>query len=150
MSYNSRVGLRVALGSDHAGFSLKEFVGGHLFGRGVQVIDLGTDSTLSVDYPDFARKVCEAILDGSADRGVLLCGTGIGMSMMANRFKGIRAALCHDHFTAVAARKHNDANVLVLGGRILGTDLAREIVDTWLDTPFEGDRHERRIRKFDE
>ena len=150
MSCSSCVDLRVALGSDHAGFDLKEFVREHLSARGVQVLDLGTDSTLSVDYPDYAKKVCEAVLDGSADRGVLLCRTGIGMSMMANRFKGIRAALCHDHFTTVAARRHNDANVLVLGGRILGTDLAREIVDTWLETPFEGDRHERRIKKFDE
>ena len=150
MSFNSSVDLRIALGSDHAGFNLKEFVREHLSARGAVMVDLGTGSTASVDYPDYARKVCEAVLDGSADRGVLLCGTGIGMSMMANRFKGIRAALCHDHFTAVAARSHNDANVLVLGGRIIGTDLAREIVDTWLDTPFEGDRHERRIKKFDE
>jgi ribose 5-phosphate isomerase B len=150
MSFNSSVDLRIALGSDHAGFDLKEFVREHLSARGAVVVDLGTGSTASVDYPDYARKVCEAVLDGSADRGVLLCGTGIGMSMMANRFKGIRAALCHDHFTAVAARSHNDANVLVMGGRIIGTDLAREIVDTWLDTPFEGDRHERRIKKFDE
>ncbi len=150
MSFNSCVDLRIALGSDHAGFDLKEFVREHLSARGVEVVDLGTDSTVSVDYPDYARKVCEAVLDGSADRGVLFCGTGVGMSMMANRFRGIRAALCHDHLTALAARSHNDANVLVLGGRIIGTGLAREIVDTWLDTPFEGDRHERRIRKFDE
>ena len=150
MSSSSCVDLRIALGSDHAGFDLKQFVREHLSARGVEVMDLGTDSTLSVDYPDYAKKVCEAVLDGSADRGVLLCATGIGMSMMANRFRGIRAALCHDHFTTVAARRHNDANVLVLGGRILGTDLAREIVDTWLETPFEGDRHERRIKKFDE
>ena len=150
MSFNSCVDIRVALGSDHAGFGLKEFVKEQLSARGIEVVDLGTDSTLSVDYPDYARKVCEAVLDGSADRGILFCGTGLGMSMMANRFRGIRAALCHDHFTAQAARSHNDANVLTLGGRILGTDLAREIVDTWLDTPFEGDRHQKRIHKFDE
>lgn len=150
MSCNSCGGVRVAIGSDHAGFDLKEYVREHLLGRGVEVVDLGTDSTLSVDYPDYARKVCEAVLDGSATRGVLLCGTGLGMSMMANRYKGIRAALCHDHFTALASRNHNDANILALGGRTLGTDLAREIVDTWLDTPFEGGRHERRTKKFDE
>jgi ribose 5-phosphate isomerase B len=141
---------RVALGSDHAGFQLKEFVKEHLAGRGVTPLDLGTDTTQSVDYPDYARKVCEKILAGDADRGILICGTGLGMSMMANRYKGIRGALCHDHFTAFAARSHNNANVLILGGRILGTDLAREIVDTWLETPFEGGRHERRTRKFDE
>ena len=141
---------RVALASDHAGFGLKEIIKEHLSDRGVTSVDLGTDSTQSVDYPDYARKVCEAVLNGSADKGILICGTGLGMSMMANRYKGIRGALCHDHFTARAARRHNDSNVLVLGGRILGTDLTKEIVDTWLDTPFEGGRHERRTSKFDE
>lgn len=140
----------VALGSDHAGFELKEIVKEHLSERGITPLDLGTDSTRSVDYPDYARKVCEAVLNGTAEKGILLCGTGLGMSMMANRYKGIRGALCHDHFTAVAARSHNDSNVLILGGRILGADLAREIVDTWLDTPFEGGRHERRTKKFDD
>jgi len=141
---------RVALASDHAGFGLKEIVKEHLTSRGMTPLDLGTDSTGSVDYPDYARKVCEAVLAGDADKGVLICGTGLGMSMMANRYKGIRGALCHDHFTARAARSHNDSNVLILGGRILGTDLTKEIVDTWLDTPFEGGRHERRTKKFDE
>ena len=141
---------RVALASDHAGFGLKEIIKEHLSDRGVTSVDLGTDSTQSVDYPDYARKVCEAVLNGSADKGILICGTGLGMSMMANRYKGIRGALCHDHFTARAARSHNDSNVLILGGRILGTDLTKEIVDTWLDTPFEGGRHERRTSKFDE
>lgn len=141
---------KVALASDHAGFGLKEIIKEHLLGRGVTPVDLGTDSVQSVDYPDYARKVCEAVLSGSSDRGILICGTGLGMSMMANRYKGIRGALCHDHFTARAARSHNDSNVLILGGRILGMDLAREIVDTWLDTPFEGERHLKRINKFDE
>jgi ribose 5-phosphate isomerase B len=113
-------------------------------------VDFGTDSTESVDYPDYARKVCEALLAGEVERGILICGTGLGMSMMANRYRGIRGALCHDHFTARAARSHNDSNALMMGGRILGADLAKEIVDTWLDTPFEGGRHERRTRKFDE
>jgi len=150
MSCSTCVGSRVALASDHAGFELKETVKEHLSDRGVIPLDLGTDSTRSVDYPDYARKVCEAVLAGNADKGILICGTGLGMAMMANRYKGIRGALCHDHFTARAARSHNDSNVLILGGRILGTDLAKEIVDTWLDTPFEGDRHLRRISKFDE
>jgi len=141
---------KVALASDHAGFGLKEIIKEHLSGRGVTLVDLGTDSVQSVDYPDYARRVCEAVLSGSSDRGILICGTGLGMSMMANRYKGIRGALCHDHFTARAARSHNDSNVLILGGRILGMDLAREIVDTWLDTPFEGERHLKRINKFDE
>ena len=141
---------KVALASDHAGFELKESLKEHLSGRGLTPLDLGTDSTQSVDYPDYARKVCEAILEEGADLGILICGTGLGMSMMANRYKGIRAALCHDHFTAVAARSHNNANVLVLGSRILGVGLVKEIVDAWLDTPFEGGRHERRTKKFDE
>ena len=141
---------RIALASDHAGFELKEIIKEHLSSRDVALVDLGTDSTRSVDYPDFARKVCEAVLTRSAEKGILICGTGIGMSMMANRYKGIRGALCHDHFTALAARSHNDSNVLILGGRVLGVDLAKSIVDTWLETPFLGDRHERRIKKFDE
>ena len=141
---------KVVLASDHAGFGLKEIIKEHLSGRGLTLVDLGTDSTQSVDYPDYARKVCEAVLTGSTVKGILICGTGLGMSMVANRHQGIRGALCHDHFTARAARSHNDSNVLILGGRILGTDLAREIVDTWLDTRFEGERHLKRINKFDE
>jgi ribose 5-phosphate isomerase B len=150
MTCSTCVGGKVALASDHAGFGLKEIIREHLSGRGVTPLDLGTDSVQSVDYPDYARKVCEAVLTGGADKGILICGTGLGMSMMANRYKGIRGALCHDHFTARAARSHNDSNVLILGGRILGMDLAREIVDTWFDTPFEGERHLKRINKFDE
>lgn len=140
---------KVALASDHAGFELKEIIKAHVSARGLKPVDLGTDTTQSVDYPDFAMKLCEEVLAGNAEKGILVCGTGLGMTMMANRYKGIRGALCHDHFTAIAARSHNDSNVLVLGGRILGPDLAKEIVDTWLDTPFEGGRHERRVKKFD-
>jgi ribose 5-phosphate isomerase B len=140
----------VALASDHAGFPLKEMVKEHLSGRGIRTVDLGTDSTDSVDYTDFARKVAVAIADGEMELGILVCGTGLGMSMVANRYRGVRAALCHDHFTASASRRHNNANVLVLGGRVLGPDLAREIVDAWLDSSFEGGRHERRVEKIDE
>ena len=150
MSSSAPVVEKVALASDHAGFGLKEIIKEHLSARGLTPLDLGTDSTESVDYPDYARKVCETVLGRDAERGILICGTGLGMSIMANRYKGIRAALCHDHFTAIAARRHNNANVLALGGRILGPDLAKEIVDTWLDTPFDGGRHERRTKKLDE
>jgi len=150
MNSETGSGERIALGSDHAGFHLKEILKEHLEGRGLFPLDLGTNRPVSVDYPDFARKVCGAVLSGTAGKGILLCGTGLGMTMMANRFKGIRAALCHDHFTASAARRHNNSNVLVLGGRIIGPDLGKEIVDTWLDTAFEGGRHERRVAKFDD
>jgi len=140
----------IAIGSDHAGFGLKETIREHLEQRGFNILDLGTEGTSSVDYPDFAVKVCRAVLSGRVQRGILLCGTGIGMSMMANRFKGIRAALCHDHFTALAAGRHNNANVLCLGGRVIGPDLGKEIVDTWLAASFEEGRHARRIGKLDE
>lgn len=140
----------VAIGADHAGYDLKSVVVRHLEDRGARVLDLGTHDEKSVDYPDYARKVTDAVLGGEADVGILMCGTGIGMCMAANRRKGIRAGLCHDHFTASATRRHNDANVLCMGGRLLGPDLAREIVDTFLDTPFEGGRHERRVNKIDE
>lgn len=149
MSSRPAVPTRVALAADHAGFPLKELVKEHLEGRGLSAVDLGTDSTESVDYPDFAARLVRSVLDREADAGILICGTGLGMSMAANRHRGIRAALCHDHFTAAACRRHNDANVLVLGGRVLGSDLAMEVVDTWLDTPFEGGRHGRRVDKFD-
>jgi ribose 5-phosphate isomerase B len=140
----------IALACDHAGFQLKEIIKEYLQNNGFKLVDMGTDSTHPVDYPDYAREVCKAVVSGSVSRGILVCGTGVGMSMMANRYKGIRAALCHDHFTAEASRRHNNANILALGGRTTGPDVAKEIVDTWLETPFEGGRHEGRIAKFDE
>lgn len=149
MKCSSRSGTRIALASDHAGFQLKELVKSHLDSRGLQSVDLGTDSEESVDYPNFAHKLAESLIKGEADLGVLVCGTGLGMSMAANRHPGIRAALCHDHFTASASRRHNDANVLVMGGRVIGPDLAKEIVDTWLETPFEGGRHLARVERLD-
>jgi len=140
--------MKIAIGSDHAGFGLKEEVLALLKGSRHEVIDCGTNTTASVDYPDFGEKVSRMISAGEADRGILICGTGIGMSMVANKFPNVRAALCNDLFSAKMSRLHNDANVLVLGGRIIGKDLAAEIVRTWLDTAFEGERHMRRLQKI--
>ena len=140
--------MKIAIGSDHAGFGLKEKVLEFLNGTGPEIIDCGTKNSASVDYPDFGEKVARMVSSGEVDRGILICGTGIGMSMVANKFPNVRAALCNDLFCARMSRLHNDANVLVLGGRIIGTDLAAEIVRTWLETPFEGDRHMRRLQKI--
>ncbi|NJD57306.1 MAG: ribose 5-phosphate isomerase B [Nitrospirae bacterium] len=140
--------MKIAIGSDHAGFGLKEDVLELLKGTAHEVIDCGTNTTASVDYPDFGEKVSRMVSAGEVDRGILICGTGIGMSMVANKFPNVRAALCNDLFSAKMSRLHNDANVLVLGGRIIGRDLAAEIVRTWLDTAFEGDRHMRRLQKI--
>jgi ribose 5-phosphate isomerase B len=140
--------MKIAIGSDHAGFGLKGEVLALLNGTGPEIIDCGTNNTASVDYPDFGEKVSRMVSSGEVDRGILICGTGIGMSMVANKFPNVRAALCNDLFSAKMSRLHNDANVLVLGGRIIGTDLAAEIVRTWLETPFEGDRHMRRLQKI--
>ncbi len=141
--------MRIALGCDHGGFELKEYVKGYLENRGdVEVLDLGTYSTESVDYPEYAARVAHAILKGEADRGILMCGTGIGISISANKFKGIRAALCHDGYTARMSRLHNDANVLAMGGRTTGKEVATDMVRIWLETPFEGGRHQRRLDKI--
>jgi ribose 5-phosphate isomerase B len=114
------------------------------------VVDLGPHGTDSVDYPEYAFRVCRKVLDGEAERGILVCGSGAGMSMAANRVKGIRAILCTDLFLARFSRLHNDANVLCLPGRLMGTALAEEVVKTWLETPFEGGRHQRRVEKIDQ
>ena len=140
--------MKIAIGSDHAGFGLKEDVLSLLKGSDHEVVDCGTNTTASVDYPDFGEKVSRMVSAGEADRGILICGTGIGMSMVANKFPNVRAALCNDLFSAKMSRLHNDANVLVLGGRIIGKDLAAEIVRTWLETSFEGERHMRRLQKI--
>jgi len=140
----------IAIASDHGGFGLKSHLIDYLASReGVEVVDLGVKTPDSVDYPEYAAKLCRAVLDGQVERGILLCGTGIGISMAANRFEGIRAALCHDEFTARLSRLPHDANVLVLGGRILGVGLAEAIVDVWLETPFEGGRHRRRVEAIE-
>lgn len=140
--------MKIVLGSDHAGYGLKEAVKEHLSSQGWDVIDCGTDSEESVDYPDFAEKVARAICDGVCEKGILICGTGIGISIAANKLPGIRAAVCHDLFTAQASREHNDANILAMGARVLEPSLALEMVDLWLETPFSGGRHQRRIDKI--
>jgi ribose 5-phosphate isomerase B len=142
--------MKVAIGSDHAGFSLKESLKGVLRDLGAEVQDLGTDGEASVDYVDFARRVAEAVAGGAADRGIAICGTGIGTSITANKVAGIRAALCHEAYTARMSREHNDANVLCLGGRVIGRELAADIVRTFLAAEFTGGRHARRVGKITE
>ena len=141
--------MKIAMGSDHAGLEMKEFVKGLLAGRGHEVEDVGTHDGASVDYPDFAQAACRKVLAGEAERAILVCGSGVGMSMAANRFKGIRAVLCTDLYLARFSRLHNDANVLCLPGRLMGPGLAEEVVRVWLETPFEGGRHSRRVEKMD-
>ncbi len=138
----------IAVAADHGGYDLKCALLSELQALGLSVIDLGTDSRESVDYPDFADAVARAVEDGRARWGLLICGTGIGMSMAANRHRGVRAALVHDGLTARLARQHNDANVLVLGGRVLGPELAKDCVKIFFATSFEGGRHARRVAKF--
>jgi ribose 5-phosphate isomerase B len=140
--------VRIAIGCDHAGFGLKEEILGVLRGLDVEFVDCGTNGTESVDYPDFGLKVSELVSSGEIEKGILICGTGLGMSMVANKFPNVRAALCNDLFSAKMSRLHNDANILVMGGRVIGKDLAAEIVKVWLSTPFEGQRHLRRLIKI--
>lgn len=142
--------MKIVLASDHRGFELKEFIKAFLEERGYQVEDVGTFSKEPCDYPIFARKGTEVIKSSRAERGIFICGTGIGMSIAANRERGIRAALVNDLFSASQARRHLDANVLVLGAMIVGRELAKEIVEVFLSTPFEGGRHERRIKMIEE
>jgi ribose 5-phosphate isomerase B len=140
----------VALGADHAGWELKESLKAWLMDAGCQVLDFGTHGPDSVDYPDYALQVAEAVTVGKVERGVLVCGTGIGMTIAANKVPGIRAALCGDVFTARMSREHNDANVLALAGRLTGRETGLEILRAWLDTPFAGGRHARRVDKIGE
>ena len=135
----------IVLGSDHAGFELKQKLKQQLEGRGLRVLDIGAHSEQSVDYPAVAHQLAEAVASGRFERGVIVCGTGIGVSIAANRHAGVRAALAYDETTARLSRAHNDANVLALGGRSLDHGAARRILDVWLDTPFEGGRHARRV-----
>lgn len=140
--------MKITIGADHGGMDLKAEILSLLKELGHEVHDLGCYSHDSVDYPDFAKAVCQEVLDQKAERGILVCGTGIGMSMAANRFAGIRAALCNDIFTARMSREHNDANVLCLGARVTGPGLALEMVKEWLAVSFAGSRHLRRIEMF--
>ncbi len=136
----------IALGCDQGGYELMQEVKKHLVERGLEYKDFGTYSSESVDYPIYGKKVAHAVANGECERGILICGTGIGISITANKVKGIRAALCHDVFSAEATRLHNDANILAMGGRIVGPGLALMIVDKFLDTPFSNEeRHARRI-----
>ncbi len=140
----------IALGCDHGGYTLMVEVIKHLEERGIAYKNFGTNSPDSVDYPVYGKLACQAVVDGECDKAILICGTGIGMSMVANKFPGIRAALCGDCFSAQATREHNDANVLTMGERVVGPGLALKIVDLFLDTPFSGDeRHVRRIAQIE-
>ena len=138
----------IAIGSDHGGFELKNEIIKHLKQRGFTVEDFGTFSKDSVDYPDIAKAVCEPVAAGKFSFGILVCGTGIGISIAANKIKGIRAALCADPYSAAKAKQHNNANVITLGGRVTGPDLAMTIVDAYIDADFEGGRHQKRVDKI--
>ncbi len=140
--------MKIALASDHAGFDLKEKVRLYLLGKGIEVEDFGPTLPNPVDYPDYAEKVATSVAAQNADYGILVCGTGLGMMLAANKVPGIRAVPCNDTLAAHFARSHNNGNVLTLGGRLLDEDAMRRIVDTWLSTPFEGGRHERRVEKI--
>lgn len=138
----------IVIASDHAGFDMKQELAELLRGKGFEVLDLGTDGPESVDYPDFGKALGEAIASGKAERGVLVCGSGIGISIAVNRNPAVRAALCHDVTTARLSRQHNDANVIALGARLIGPETAAQCLNAFLDTPFEGGRHQRRVDKL--
>jgi ribose 5-phosphate isomerase B len=142
-------GTSIVIGSDHAAYALKEKIKDYLVKRFVEVEDAGCYSEDSVDYPDYGIKVASMVSAGKFEQGILMCGTGIGMSMVANKFPHVRAALCADLFSAVMSRRHNNSNILVMGARVIGEGLAMEIVKVWLETPFDGGRHQRRLEKFD-
>jgi len=141
--------MKIALAADHGGYQLKEKVKEHLLQKGIKVLDLGADNEESVDYPNYGKACGEAVMRGDAERGIAFCGTGIGISIAANKVKGIRCALCTNLFMAEMSRRHNNANMLALGGRILEPELALSIVDVWLSTEFEGGRHQRRTDMLD-
>ena len=143
-------GKKIAIGSDHAGFSLKKTIIDYLTDKGIQVDDCGTYSEESTDYPDYAAKVAKTVASDDSYAGILICGTGIGISIAANRFKGVRAALCHDSFTATMSRRHNNANILAMGAKVVSWEIAKEIIDIWLSEEYEGGRHERRLEKIEE
>jgi len=149
MNRDAKIG-KLVIASDHAGFELKETLKESLRADGIDVEDLGPDSSDQVDYPDYGIKLATTVSDDENISGIVICGTGIGMSIVVNRFPKVRGTLCADVYTAKLCRQHNDSNVLVLGGRVVGKGLAYEIVKTWLNTPFEGGRHSRRLEKIDD
>jgi len=140
--------LKIAVGSDHGGFNLKKIIIEHLKEKGIDYEDLGCFTPDSVDYPDIAFPLAKRVAKGEFDRGIIICGTGIGVSIVANKVPGIRAAVCSDCFSAKASREHNDANILTLGERVIGPGLAKEILDVWLEAEFQGGRHETRVNKI--
>ncbi|MGG0471432.1 ribose 5-phosphate isomerase B [Priestia aryabhattai] len=140
--------MKVAIASDHGGLTIRKEIISLLEEMNISYIDLGCECSTPVDYPDFAIPVAEKVIKGEVSRGILICGTGIGMSIAANKVKGIRCALVHDTFSAKATREHNDTNILAMGERIIGAGLARDIAKIWLETPFDGDRHENRLNKI--
>ena len=142
--------MRIAIGSDHAGFPMKEIIKEYLRSLGHEVLDMGTHSAQSVNYAEFAEKVAREVASGRAQRGILICGTGIGMSIAANKVEGIRAALVHSEYTAKMAAMHNNANIITFGGRVEGPQEAKRFVKIWLETPFEGGRHNKRLEKITE
>ena len=141
---------KIALASDHAGFELKEEIKKFLLELGYSFDDFGVESSQPVDYPDYAKSVSEKVSSGEYEKGILFCGSGVGMAIVANKFPNVRAVQSNDMYTAIMSRKHNDTNVLTLASRVTGKDLAKEIVKVWLETPFDGGRHERRIKKIED
>ena len=141
--------MKIAIGNDHAGVEFKNKIMQELRSKGYEIVNVGTDTLDSVDYPDIAKKVSEKVLNGEAKFGILICGTGIGISIAANKIKGIRAALCHNEYTAKLARLHNDANIIALGARVLGEDLGLACVEAFVNTEFEGGRHAKRVGKIE-
>ncbi len=137
--------MKIAIGNDHAATDLKNEIIKHLEDRGIEVINVGTDGHESVDYPVYAKKVCDCVIGGKADRGIAICGTGVGISIACNKIKGIRAVCCSEPYSAKLSKQHNDSNVLCFGARVIGTELAKMIVDEWLDAGFMGGNHERRV-----
>ncbi len=141
---------KLAIASDHAGFELKETIIAFLHGKGVELEDFGPVNSDRVDYPDYGVSIAKAVQKKKVDMGILICGTGVGMSIVVNRFPGIRGTLCSDLYTTKMCREHNDSNILIMGGRVIGKGLAEEIVKVWLETPFEGGRHQKRLDKIEE
>ncbi len=141
--------MEIAIGADHGGYELKKIFFDYLKNKNIDIIDRGTFSTERVDYPDYAKLVADLVSKGKVEKGILICGSGVGMCIAANKFKGVRAALCNDLYTAECSRSHNDANILCIGARIVKEDLALQILDKWLNTEFEGGRHQKRVSKIE-